>query len=236
LTEESRNPAPNENLVAHTVRWQSRLPPILAVIAGMSDVIGFLSFKLFTAHITGNIVVIAALLVRGGPPDIAQVLAVPVFMVAVGFVWGISKSYGRRGRDLARLLLIIQFLLFVSVLLVSVVFNPAANPNGVFAAIVPLLAVSAIASQFTLLRIAFQGAPSTAVMTGNTTNLVLSLLDSISRGEPLIRGATERLKKTLGALVGFFAGCLAGAAAVSWFGNWSWSFPVAVAAIAVILL
>jgi uncharacterized membrane protein YoaK (UPF0700 family) len=99
-----------------------------------------------------------------------------------------------------------------------------------------LLAVSAIASQFTLLRIAFQGAPSTAVMTGNTTNLVLSLLDSISRGEPLIRGATERLKKTLGALVGFFAGCLAGAAAVSWFGNWSWSFPVAVAAIAVILL
>src|SRR5882672_9158370 len=61
-------------------RLQSRLPSLLSVIAGMVDVIGYLSLgKLFTAHVTGNLVVIAALLVRGGPPNLAQVLAVPVF-------------------------------------------------------------------------------------------------------------------------------------------------------------
>ncbi len=46
----------------------------------MVDVIGYLSLgKLFTAHVTGSLAVIAALLVRGGPPNLAQVLAVPVF-------------------------------------------------------------------------------------------------------------------------------------------------------------
>src|SRR5215469_5662353 len=56
-------------------------------------------------------------------------------------------------------------------------------------------------------------------MTGNLTNTVLSLLDTIWRSEPLMKGATERLKKTLAVLIGFFGGCVAGAAAVSWFGD-----------------
>ena len=52
-----------------------RLAALLSVIAGMVDVIGFLSLGLFTAHVTGNLVMIAALLVRGGPPPMAQILA-----------------------------------------------------------------------------------------------------------------------------------------------------------------
>lgn len=50
------------------------------------------------------------------------------------------------------------------------------------------------------------GVPSTVVMTGNLTNTVLSLLDTLSRGQPLMEGANERLKKTLQLVVGFFAG------------------------------
>src|SRR5262245_29561225 len=81
---------------------QSRLPLFLTAIAGMVDVIGFLGLKLLTAHITGNLVVIAALLVRGGPPNLAQILAVPVFMIAVGAVWLTAKLLNRRGAALAR--------------------------------------------------------------------------------------------------------------------------------------
>jgi len=51
---------------------------LLSVIAGMVDVIGFLSLGIFTAHVTGYIVVIGALIVRHNRVNPAQILAVPV--------------------------------------------------------------------------------------------------------------------------------------------------------------
>ncbi|HXA86189.1 MAG TPA: YoaK family protein [Candidatus Dormibacteraeota bacterium] len=230
-------PGPHTSNEAHDVaRWQGRLPPLLSAVAGTVDVIGFLSLKLFTAHITGNLVVIAALLVRGGPPNLAQILAVPVFIVAVAAVWLIAKGLDRRGPALARPLLLVQFLLLTCVLIVSVIYHPAENPRGLMAGIAAMTAVSAMACQFAFLRLALPVAPSTAVMTGNLTNTVLSLLDTLSGREPLIEGASERLKKTLGLVIGFLAGCIVGAAAVSWLGVWAWSLPVVLAAVAVALV
>lgn len=218
------------------VQLQIRLPPLLSTIAGMVDVMGYLSLgKLFTAHVTGNLVVIAALLVRGGPPNTAQILAVPVFIVAVAAIWLIARESDRRGPALVRPLLLVQFLLLACVLIFSVINDPAANPHGFMAGAVAMVAVSAMACQFALLRLALPVAPSTAVMTGNLTNAVLSLLDTLSRNQPLLEGAKERLKKTLHLVVGFFAGCIAGAAAVSWLGDWAWSLPVVLAATAVAL-
>jgi uncharacterized membrane protein YoaK (UPF0700 family) len=214
---------------------EERLPPLLSAIAGMVDVIGFLSLGLFTAHVTGNLMVIAALLVRGGPPKMAPILAVPVFIVAVAAVWLIAKASDRRGPALVRPLLLVQFLLLACVLVVSVINDPAANPHGFMAGVAAMIAVSAMACQFALLRLAVPGAPSTAVMTGNLTSSVLSLLDRLSRRQPLKEGANERLKKTSQLVVGFFAGCVAGAAAVSLLGDWAWSLPVVLAAGAVAL-
>jgi hypothetical protein len=114
-------------------RLTSRLPPLLSVIAGTVDVIGYVGLKLFTAHITGNLVVVAALLVRGGPPNISLVLAVPVFMAAVAGVWLIAKALNRRGPALARPLLLVQFLLLVGVLVLSVIWHPTAKPHGLMA-------------------------------------------------------------------------------------------------------
>ncbi len=217
-------------------RSEARLPPLLSVIAGMVDVIGYLSLgKLFTAHVTGNLVVIVALLVRGGPPNMAQILALPVFIVAVAAVWLIAKAANKRGLALARPLLIVQFLLLTCVLIFSVTHDPAANPHGSMAAGAAMIAVSAMACQFALLRLAVPGAPSTAVMTGNLTNTVLSLLDTLSRSQPLMEGAHERLKKTLKLVLGFSGGCVAGAAAVSMLGDWAWSLPVVLAGAAVAL-
>jgi uncharacterized membrane protein YoaK (UPF0700 family) len=70
-------------------------------------------------------------------------------------------------------------------------------------------------------------------MTGNLTNTVLSLLDTLSGSHPPTEGANARLKKTLKLIVGFFAGCVAGAAAVSLLGDWAWSLPVVLAGAAV---
>jgi uncharacterized membrane protein YoaK (UPF0700 family) len=75
------------------------------------------------------------------------------------------------------------------------------------------------------------GTPSTAVMTGNLTNAVLSLLDTLSPSRPLTDGVDERPKRTLKV----FGGCLAGTAAVSFLGTWAWSIPAALAGVAVLL-
>jgi len=201
----------------------------------MVDVISFVSLKLFTAHVTGNLVVIAALLVRGGPPNLAQILAVPVFILAVGGVWLIAKHLNKRGPALVRPLLLVQFLLLACVFMVAVVYHPAANPHGLIAVIAAMIAVSAMACQFSLLRLGVRGAPSTAVMTGNLTKTTLSLLDTLSGGAPVIEGARMQLKKTVQLVVGFFAGCLIGAAAFSRLGEWAWSLPVVLAAVALAL-
>jgi len=224
------------NNPADVARLERRLPPLLSAIAGMVDVIGFLSLgRLFTAHVTGNLVVIAALLVRGGPPNMAQIMAVPVFIVAVAAVWLIAKASDRRGPALAGPLLLVQFLLLACVLIFSVMNDTAANPHGFTAGVAAMIAVSAMACQFTLLRLAVPGAPSTAVMTGNLTNTVLSLLDTLSPGDPLMPGPEQRLEKTLQLLVGFCAGCVIGAAAVSWVGNWAWALPAVLAGVALVL-
>jgi uncharacterized membrane protein YoaK (UPF0700 family) len=217
------------------LRFERRLPPLLSVIAGMVDVIGFLSLGLFTAHITGNLVVIAALLVRGGPPHMAQVLSVPMFVIAVAAVWRIAKALKRRGPTLSRPLLLIQFLLLTCVLIFSVIYRPAVNPHGWMSVVIAMIAVSAMACQFALLRLSFPVAPSTAVMTGNLTNAALLLLEKLSGSQPLTEDANERLKNILKLLVGFFAGCIAGAAAVSWLGDWAWLSAVILAGAAVVL-
>ena len=214
------------------VGWEQWLPAVLSAVAGTVDVISFLTLKLFTAHVTGNLVVIAALMVRGGPPNLTQILAVPVFILAVAGVWWLAKALHRRGPALVKPLLLIQFLLLISVLILSVLYAPQANPRGAAAGVTAMIAVSAMACQFALLRLGVPGAPSTAVMTGNLTRTVLSLLDTESRTEPVMQNARKQLRDTLKLVIGFFAGCLAGAIAVSWLGEWAWSLPVLLAAFA----
>jgi uncharacterized membrane protein YoaK (UPF0700 family) len=215
---------------------EKRLPTLLSVIAGMVDLTGFLSLgNLFTAHITGNLVVVGALVVRGGRINPAQILAIPVFILAVAATWLLAWASGRRRLSLLRLLLLVQFLLLTCVLIFSVITKPAANPHGLMAVITAMIAVSAMACQFALLRLALPIAPSTAVMTGNLTNTVLSLLDKHSRTQPLMAGDAERLTGSLHLLVGFFGGCVVAAAAVTYLGDWAWSFPVVLAGVAIAL-
>jgi uncharacterized membrane protein YoaK (UPF0700 family) len=214
---------------------QIQLPLVLASVAGSVDVIGLLSFKLFTAHITGNLVLIADQLVRAGPPKVDEIIAVPVFVTAVAGVWLISKLSGRRGAALVQLLLVLHLLLLTAVWVLSVLNHPATNPAGMRTGVDAMIAVSAMACQFTLLQLGIPGAPSTAVMTGNMTKSVLSLLELLTPGKPITDVDTGRPSKSLELVCCFFAGCLAGAAASSWMGDWAWSLPVALAALALAL-
>jgi uncharacterized membrane protein YoaK (UPF0700 family) len=217
-------------------RLEARLPPLLSVIAGMVDLTGFFTLgNIFTAHVTGNLVVIAAKAVRGGPLNLTQTLSVPVFILAVAAVWLLARASGRRGPDLTRLLLLVQFLLLTGILIFSVITKPSANPHGLMAGIAVMMAVSAMACQFALFRLALPGGISTAVMTGNLTNTVLALMDMLSHGRSLVTADAARLKRSLRLLLGFLVGCIVAAAAISLLADWAWALPVALAAVAVAL-
>jgi len=218
---------------AALARLEHRLPPLLSVIAGMVDLTGFFTLgNIFTAHITGNLVVAAAVAVRGGPVNPAQLLAIPVFMLALAVVWTIARISRRPPLGLARLLLAVQLILLGAVLVFGVLTRPSTNPHGPMAAIAAMIAVSAMACQYALLRLAIPGAISTAVMTGNLTNTVLSLLDLLSKDRLLMANDRERLKRSVHLLLGFLLGCVIAAAAVFLLADWAWAFPVALAAAA----
>jgi uncharacterized membrane protein YoaK (UPF0700 family) len=219
---------------AELSRLEARLPPLLSVIAGMVDLTGFFTLgHIFTAHITGNLVVAAADAVHGGPFNPSQALAIVVFMLALAVVWLIAQASNRRGPSLARLLLLVQFLLLAAVLIFSVMTKPSADPRGLAAGIAVMIAVSAMACQYALLRLAIPGAISTAVMTGNLTNTVLSLMDLLSKDRALLPVDAGRLKRSLHLLIGFLLGCVVAACAVSVLEDWAWSLPVVLAAAAI---
>ena len=209
-------------------------PLLLSAIAGAVDCIGFMSLKLFTAHITGNLVVIAILLVRGGPPTLDQVLSVPIFILATAGAWFIATIVPKRGAALARVLLSVQLLLLICVWIFSVFTRPDTAPRGLSADIAALMAISSMACQYVLLQLAMPGAPSTAVMTGNVAKAVLALLDVRlgSNSIPLVRDAERPLNRSLALVVVFFLGCVGGAVAFLWRGDWAWLLPVVLAALA----
>src|SRR2546428_14174385 len=93
------------------------LPGVLSVIAGSVDVISFLGLGLFTAHITGNLAVLAAHVASGGDTPLAAMLSVPVFMAVLALT---EQLGGGPGADGGRLLQ--AFLLFADSLIPGELF------------------------------------------------------------------------------------------------------------------
>src|ERR1700692_4878187 len=97
------------------------LPFVLSLIAGSTDMIGFLTLNgLFTAHITGNLVVLAAHLIGGDPAILSYILAVPVFMLILLLTRLLASWLERRGAAPLRPLLLLELLLLIAFLVCCV--------------------------------------------------------------------------------------------------------------------
>src|ERR1700691_6666631 len=78
--------------------WLSILLLILSLTAGSTDTIGFLSLNgLFTAHITGNLVVLSAHVINGDPAILSYVFAVPVFALVLLLTRMLASGLERAG-------------------------------------------------------------------------------------------------------------------------------------------
>jgi uncharacterized membrane protein YoaK (UPF0700 family) len=134
------------------------LPTVLGMIAGAVDVTGFLALGgLFTAHITGNLVILAAHYVTGSFGEIAPLLSAPVFVVVLGVI---TVMFIRKPVPfIRRALLVIQALLLASFLGFGIWFGPFADLNSSMAVFVGMLGVAAMATQNAVVRLACLGIP-----------------------------------------------------------------------------
>lgn len=113
-------------------------------MAGSADVISFLGLRaLFVAHITGNLIIIAAHLVTGTRVDIDPVLSVPVFILALALTRVAVAGLEALGIESLRLLLLAQFVLLAGFLTLAVLSSARANPNSPTAVLAAMLGVSA---------------------------------------------------------------------------------------------
>jgi uncharacterized membrane protein YoaK (UPF0700 family) len=210
------------------------LPALLSTTAGAVDVIGFLALGgLFTAHITGNLVVLAAHYTTGRFGEIGPLLSVPMFVVVLGIV---TLVFVRKSIRIARrALLVLQAVALAAFLGFGAGFGPFENPDSGMAVFVGMLGVASMAIQNALVRLALPGAPSTAVMTTNVTQFTVDFATLVrGHGESNdLATVRRRAGLTLASVIGFGVGLGLGAVLEIRFGLWSLIFPVTLAALSI---
>lgn len=211
---------------------------VLSATAGAADVIGFLGLGgLFTAHITGNLVVVAIHFVTGRFSEVGPLIAVPMFVIFMAAVTLVSGPAEQASPGLRRRLLALEAVLLAACLILGVAFGPFADPERPMAVLVGMLAVAAMAAQNAMGRLVMKGAPSTAVMTMNITQLTIDLV-TIARPpkDPLeLANSRRRTKLTFPCLIGFILGCVFGALLEIHFALWAFALPVALSVLATLL-
>lgn len=208
----------------------------LSVIAGVTDVTSWLLLGgFFSAHVTGNFVVLAADAVTGHAATLTAMLAIPVFIVVTIIATLVAGRL--RGTSPATHVSLIgaQAVLLTIAAILSFVTTASADPTAPLAVIIGLCAVAAMAAQNAYLHLTPGPAATTAVMTGNLVSATTSGVQALrSRGTDA--KAVQRWQATWPLIVGFLAGCLIGAAAASTISDHAAVIPAALAIIVLIVL
>src|ERR1700677_51644 len=128
------------------------LPALLSTTAGAVDVIGFLVFGgLFTAHITGNLAIVAAHYATGGFSQVGPILAVPVFIAVLGVVGLVFGGIDGTGNS-RRSLLGLHAALLTGCLGLGLGLSPLRKADSPMAVLLGMLAVAAMATQNAMVK------------------------------------------------------------------------------------
>lgn len=214
------------------------IPFVLSIVAGSSDTISFLGFDgLFTAHITGNLVILASHLVAGNYFPIAQILSVPVFLVMLVLSKLLVNGLERLQIPTLKPLLTIHFLFLASSFLLAIqIMHQGKLLDAANTIIAGMLGVCAMAIQNALVQTSLKGAPPTAVMTTNITRFTMDAAEMLlGYNKDSIDKARVRAAHTWPAIVGFMIGCGLGAAFKAVANLWALALPTALAFVALVL-
>lgn len=207
--------------------------------AGSVDVIGFLGLGgLFAAHITGNLVIVAAHFATGKFSQTGPLLAVPVFMLMLGFMTMIGAKIAKTHFSPLVILLILQLLLLIGAFTLAIIFSPFTDLDAFIAVTTGMLAVSAMATQSIAIKLTIKGAPSTVAMTNNITQIALDLTHLTRWHYETIdekRAAKQQMIIVSTSIMGFVLGCGSGAFLQVLWGFNAFLLPIVLTALAIIL-
>ncbi|SMG60500.1 YoaK family protein [Paraburkholderia susongensis] len=202
---------------------------ILAAIAGFVDTLSFVAlFGLFTAHVTGNFVLIGAGVAGFGQGVLLKLIVFPAFVGGVVLSSLLVRSLSEgRARQGARLLHAVQAVLMVGFCLAGVWATPVSQPDSLPVIVAGVAGAFAMGVQNAHPRLIQRpGVPNT-VMTGNVTQAILDVVDMLSLDTAgSARGAArERFGKMMPAIAAFAIGAVAGALALRYMGFWALLAP-----------
>ena len=190
------------------LRSESARGATLGFLAGYVDTLGFIAlFGLFTAHVTGNFVLIGRALATPSPDVLSKLLVFPVFLLFVALTRVLVLHWQVSGQPALRNSLLLQLLLLAGSLACGWLGGPFTASDTPLVLVTGMLAAAAMSVQNAYAKLLMGKAAATTVMTGNVTQLVIELVDA-ARGDS---EALARCRKLLWPVLAFGAGCISGA-------------------------
>lgn len=216
---------------------------LLSWVAGFVDTAAFIIlFGLFTAHVTGNIALAgSSFVVADEGSTVTRLLMLPTFMLAVALTSVLARYIRRRNGPVFAVLLTAEAVALGVFLIIGTRLSPALLLDVQEDLILPIgmAGVIAMAIQNALMKEAkgvFKSYIPTTVMTGNTTQLTIDVVQYLSgkfarstAGSLEAAEALERMSRVFPTISGFALGGLGAAYFVLLFESW-WSlvFPLIV--------
>ena len=221
-------PASSAAIAPRRIQQDELVGTGLAFVAGFVDAAAFIALSgLFTAHVTGNFVLMGAELVSSSKGVIAKLCALPAFVAAVAVTRFVALALERRNLEPLRWLLGIEVVLLAAFGAAGIALSPLGSPDGTAAVFVGMLGVIAMGFQNAVGRLSLSHLAATTVMTVNVTQTVLDLTD-VLRGDDGIEGqARYRIRRMLPAVLAFGVGAFAGAFGVAAWSFWCLAIPIA---------
>ena len=185
----------------------------LGFTAGFVDTLGFIAlFSFFTAHVTGNFVVLGSALGQPVHGLIAKRLALPTFIIAVAAVRFYGRSLERRQHAAAAPLLTLQAIFLMVFMALGLFVAPITDADAPLAILTALSGTVAMGVQNAASRTVFASLSPTTVMTGNVTQLVIDAVDLIAGGpDATLNPVRARFRHFWPPVVAFAVGAACGA-------------------------
>lgn len=183
----------------------------MGFFAGYVDTLGFIAlFGLFTAHVTGNFVLLGASLADPGHiPSLLKILAFPAFIAGIAAARLLVARCERRSVDAHRPSYLLQLVLLAGFLVCGVLSEPVARDLSALAMAAGLFGAAAMGAHSAASKLLLAHLAPTSMMTGNVTQLVIDTVDRLRGAGDAATAA--RCSKFFWPLLGFALGCAGGA-------------------------